>query len=1845
MLISRDRLSSQVAEFSKQEDELENQLTKAEELFGDDEPILGFEEIHETLDDAEDRLTSNIIGSVWSQTQKWMKTIAPDLNKLDEDAIERSPLNLAPTIQGLLINGWREIFNIGSRAGIAELNELGIEQKEKSPSGVFNHGCIDTLVQFDRVRRRDDSLTDNVGDSNGNPLFGNITQFNSSDKSGVDKYIKRKPAFEVAYPPDRAELDVIEVDELKEALNLRTQILAEDLSQDVSDRISRVIKDSIDLHYVKGREVQRLPKASRRKIVQQINGIINYERQKQISEGVDSSDAPSTRIAVGGNSSSGFVSRTKMIASTELNAGYNLGRLQTYHRTGVTHVRWQTISDRRTCKICRTRNGLVLKLSTVLKTGLRFATTGDRKVKYKQFQFVIPAHPFCRCAWQVARKDEIKDKKRAVGAVIKKTTPLAKAWGVSAGAVGLASNIGKAKKAVLAADRLVKEQQLQESSKRKARNRALLVAGGALSLSALSIGLWTWLNKKPAASSLSPGKSSSIGKVGEAIQAIASEEAQEKAIASAITKSQSQLLAAKIQRETALAKRPLTPVQLMRGRNPTELGWNQMKQQKYKEFLSSQVDLKTISDTQLRIQFGLLAQDIATIRKLQRETERNMVKLSPYQKMLPAAVVSPPTIAKYPWLAEIKDIRELTLDQLLKRGIPKEEANHIYTAVYRKARSTAGLARRSKEERKVLQTINKVKSVEELQGILNLTRKERDTAQRLFEILLALKAKGDVGFDNLAQIRIFGIGDKTVARMLSEADSGPLKINVLPIATDRQMAETILQERISGVGPKMAAAIYDALMDTGTQFSDAKEMYERILPYLRMRGVAIADDNKLRKNLERLDFTYLPGMDLQPIQNLPGEGNLPALPAGDRRGDLPRLPGDDGLELAKSEVRSQKSEGTTSLQPLRTSSSVTQSINEGQRLKRTSQAEGKLLTSDSSLLTPIVEPMNKAVLVPPSGKPSIPEEKVRAQRIRSRNQTQSNIDNATEEVVGLNNTFNQTFNSEIKNSKAKFYHSQTIGERLIEGEKKVSQVTQRNINEVRKTQHRLAKSLVENIDRAVDNLEEDLKLGIENPLSSQSYSVNGKLTPLYKKRIDESIKQIDEQIRQINATRDLSRSDRNELSSLKKKLETLKKEANAVSNSLVAKPSRSTIEQQRTLQRAKELAQELEALPDDSIAKDYPIDERLNTIREIKRSSLRPDNTVIEEIDNLIQQLDDAPAQIINNSESAIALKNEKLKQRLIEQREKLTGIRDRTLTVKQKTTNIATNKQRELIARQQREFKTLLENFDKEFNSFDKTIGEIDGDINTNVLLTKPESLESTRASSILQSEKNIAGHINRLKESQRSVDILKSDYWQDYASSLADSEKTISFGEDSVVDFGQLVAIRNKAIRKAARSANKSARQVKAWSYNPQSLVLDRQQKVTVLQQKVEQLVQQQRKLDSQSRELIELASADPSADYSDLIKRINDRASSHRQKLNDYRSSLTQAQNNLNDILNTRYDLQIGESERRTPNEIDSLTDKIVARTKKKIAKKDRNQVTSIFNFLDAVGLDSDDFIRATKQGKYTQVQQDFYNSLSDKQRRSLNTAIEKNVLDLNQDSRILRNSRTLLYSISRSLKQEQTAIFIDIAKSIPIRGARQARIAERIETALKSDNIEEALNAASELQPKLFQQVEPLLRRYGEIVGDKFKVSSSEVNTLAGVKPEGIGREQFINQVKGNLALADEGNYSLSEINKAIKLNTSAIANIEQRLSAANFRNKNNLMEFSMNSKREAQRKRRYRNGRAALGLAAGYNIASAIRDGRGGMPRKILGTSQKQRSIAINSAAIAGGILALRNLPKKKRRRS
>ncbi len=205
----------------------------------------------------------------------------------------------------------------------------------------------------------------------------------------------------VAYPPDYG--IPLQSSDLREAVQQRTLKLANDVSDQTATRIQSYIFDAVDKH----KADKGIPPQERKLLVKRINGILGRQRQEEAGRDIPLEERVKTTIGI--PRTGAFHKRARTIAATELSAAYSLGRLQVYTQAGVKQVRWQTMLSGKPCRTCISRNGTVHNLDELLSQH-QFAY---RNI-YDPTQYIIPAHPNCKCLFSPIL-DDIDDSDKDKG--------------------------------------------------------------------------------------------------------------------------------------------------------------------------------------------------------------------------------------------------------------------------------------------------------------------------------------------------------------------------------------------------------------------------------------------------------------------------------------------------------------------------------------------------------------------------------------------------------------------------------------------------------------------------------------------------------------------------------------------------------------------------------------------------------------------------------------------------------------------------------------------------------------------------------------------------------------------------------------------------------------------------------------------------------------------------------------------------------------------------------------------------------------------------------------------------------------------------------------------------------------------------------------------------------------------------------------------------------------------------------------------------------------------------------------------------------------------------------------
>lgn len=402
--------------------------------YSDDESLVSRREIGQQLDIYENKYVELLKTLYWREIDNKLAVTSKLLGDGEFDKAKANNVNVGSGIQNLLFGLWSDGMNIGNDHAVRELNTL------------------------EKRSRKDKKKKSN---------FSTYANF----------------SFYVAYPPDYG--IPLQNSALRTAAEQRTLALAADINDSTTTTINAYLNDAIASH----NSTTGIPFKERQKLLQRINLALGRQSLDEINDPeVKTGDQlVRTKLKIPGTQS--FNSRAETIARTELSASYGLARLQTYLKAGIKSVRW-VVLDFRACKVCLSRNGTIHDINLLLSQ--------QSVSKYDPSQYVIPAHPRCRCHYSPVKEDNKDDRKKLTDAgrnpINREVAPLRSVWS-SIGAIGtvstavrLATNIGVAQNQ----EDLQKQriQQQIEQNRQMRRNHLLLTAGGALSLSVLMVMLY-----------------------------------------------------------------------------------------------------------------------------------------------------------------------------------------------------------------------------------------------------------------------------------------------------------------------------------------------------------------------------------------------------------------------------------------------------------------------------------------------------------------------------------------------------------------------------------------------------------------------------------------------------------------------------------------------------------------------------------------------------------------------------------------------------------------------------------------------------------------------------------------------------------------------------------------------------------------------------------------------------------------------------------------------------------------------------------------------------------------------------------------------------------------------------------------------------------------------------------------------------------------------------------------------------------------------------------------------------------------------------------------------------------
>lgn len=587
--------------------------------YADDEPILPKEEIAQALDSREERYTGLLTTVGYNSTDQWWKKVEPALEKGDKEFINKNPWQLSANFQGLLQGLWNDTWDSGCFHAVKGLN---IATQEAANEGSFN-------AHFEDYH------------------FAKFADYPLPDYPQEPFYTPYNPE---AYPPNYGY--PLRNTDLQGAVEQRVLYLANDVNDKTRDRIQASVMNAVATHGAGG-----IPKRDRARLLQQINLALGRQSLSEIKDPDVAIGEKLVRTTLRVPGTQTFRSRAKTIAATEVSAAYSLGRLQVYTQAGVKRVRWQTLEDLRVCKLCRSRNGIVIELDVLLAQH-QFAF----KQQIDPTKLVIPVHPMDRCFWvplvEGRKKDQnmVNDPGRSLEN--RQVEPLKGTWNALKNVLGVTVAIAGAAQAVQRGVEDIQRQQLQRQQEEERQKqeqarklaRAIMVTGGA----ALSLGVLYMIMQGQAQRVQQQGRQPGTQTGGVVPTQPVGPTPQPGGLGEQLM----QQVSSDLDRAKAVEEvrsRPVLPSEIL----------TEEEQQGVLAKLPPGLDLRTVSTSSLRNIYGLTIAEAQMVEELRKQYERDRAT-PPEQALIPQFFLPPDLLNQLPDLKQAGNLRDLTLQDLAR---------------------------------------------------------------------------------------------------------------------------------------------------------------------------------------------------------------------------------------------------------------------------------------------------------------------------------------------------------------------------------------------------------------------------------------------------------------------------------------------------------------------------------------------------------------------------------------------------------------------------------------------------------------------------------------------------------------------------------------------------------------------------------------------------------------------------------------------------------------------------------------------------------------------------------------------------------------------------------------------------------------------------------------------------------------------------------------------------------------------------------------------------------------------------------------------------------------------------
>ena len=728
--------------------------------------ILPSQTIHEQHDYWENWLSRSVDELAGKETKAYLKKIAPMLDKATPEAIAAVPWRVGSGVEELIYAGWREMWSVGSSDATRELNTLQQRVSKQRSRAEFAGEDSSTLEEKDPVSAR-------TVKAKSNP-------------------------FMVVYPPNYGM--PLSRSVLSEAVIARGQAVARGYEGGVQSQVITSINKSIQRH----RTDKGMPELAKKQLFDEIRyavdpiGMRDYGNMERSKEKID----PETSKEISDRQFRAS-SAARRIASTELSAAYSMGRLNTYLQADVRKVRWVNL-DRGACAICGDRNGMILNINELLAQGNN---------RFDASQFIIPAHPHCRCHFEPVddndNRDREDDKDPNLDPARAKVSPIAQAWtksrallGVGIGLgiqAGIRGGINAGIQAGVAAVQARRAEMLAARSRRAMLIKALTIgAGVTLGLGGLYLLLNEFSKEMKSRSSGEPQGSGipGISDIGSNVaQGIESE---------ALSKAVEYLREKETQSERASVAAKIPPM------SSSVISLKLQEQPSFYRLATQNVNLNGVTDGQLQKVHGLTQWQVQTLRKEMKAFQQRMT--APLSQVAPAQRLLPDSLLRlYPELMQYPDVRQLSLDQLIGITGSREKGNALDDYIRRQLRAKLAIPERGEVEIGGLEVSQMGQS--DWLGLLpaGSTNKE-SLAQSIVQLISRTPPKTKEELTEMLR-SIKGVGPKTVDRIVKGGQLARININeLIAVEGPTERAAKEISDR-AGVSMAIARRIVEAHKD------------------------------------------------------------------------------------------------------------------------------------------------------------------------------------------------------------------------------------------------------------------------------------------------------------------------------------------------------------------------------------------------------------------------------------------------------------------------------------------------------------------------------------------------------------------------------------------------------------------------------------------------------------------------------------------------------------------------------------------------------------------------------------------------------------------------------------------------------------------------------------------------------------------------------------------------------------------------------------------------------------------------------------------------------------------------